>query len=144
VCVAYLTNQESAADDLVQDAFVPWMLSRSRLDEIENIDAYRMQATEELHQICAYACFRKESSKAGSVLILRFFHNYFPTEIAGVMNSSRNCVDQWQRLARREAKLFMNQPRGLRFVNGEAPARTSVRYLGSDLTRQLIISADPR
>jgi RNA polymerase sigma factor (sigma-70 family) len=176
VWAIYLTNQESAADDLVQDAFVQWMLSRSRLEEIENIDGYlrtmlrnmhlsrtsraaqrpqettlsiadydsgqlgwtviepprRMQATQELHQICAYACFRKESSKAGSVLILRFFHNYFPTEIAGVMNSSRNCVDQWQRLARREAKLFMNRPSGLRFVNGEAPARTSVRYLRSD------------
>src|SRR5215207_1069504 len=186
----YLTNQESAADDLVHDAFVQWMLSRTRLEEIENIDGYlrtmlrnmhfsrmnraaqrlqdttlsiadydscqfgwtaiepprRMQASEELHQICAYACFRKESSKAGSVLILRFFHNYFPTEIASVLNSSRNCVDQWQRLARREAKLFMNRPGGLRFVNGEAPARHPVRYLRSDCDlmldlRELIFSS---
>ncbi|HJT30256.1 MAG TPA: RNA polymerase sigma factor [Pyrinomonadaceae bacterium] len=185
-----LTNQESAADDLVQDAFVQWMLGRTRLEEIENIDGYlrtmlrnmhfsrvsraaqrlhetelsiadydsgllgwaaiepprRLQASEDLHQICAYACFRKESSKAGSVLILRFFHNYFPTEIASVLNSSRNCVDQWQRLARREAKLFMNRPGGLRFVNGEAPARSSVRYLKSDCDlmfdlRQLIFSS---
>ena len=172
----YLTSQQSAADDLVQDAFVQWMLSRTRLEEIENIDGYlrtmlrnmhfsrmsraaqrlqettlsvadydsshlgwtaiepprRMQASEELHQICAYACFRKESSKAASVLILRFFHNYFPTEIASVLNSSRNCVDQWQRLARREAKLFMNRPGGLRFVNGAAPARPPVRYFRSD------------
>jgi RNA polymerase sigma factor (sigma-70 family) len=172
----HLTNQVSAADDLVQDAFVQWMLGRTRLEEIENIDGYlrtmlrnmhfsrmsraaqrlqetalsiadydsgllgwtaiepprRLQASEDLHQICAYACFRKESSKAGSVLILRFFHNYFPTEIASLLNSSRNCVDQWQRLARREVKLFMNRPGGLRFVNGEAPARHSVRYLRSD------------
>jgi len=99
-----------------------------------------------LHQICAYACFRKESSKAGSVLILRFFHNYFPTEIASVLNSSRNCVDQWQRLARREAKLFMNRPGGLRFVNGETPPRHTVRYLRSDCDlmldlRQLIFGS---
>ncbi|HEU4834503.1 MAG TPA: RNA polymerase sigma factor [Pyrinomonadaceae bacterium] len=176
VWAIHLTNQESAADDLVQDAFVQWMLVRTRLEEIENIDGYlrtmlrnmhfarlsraaqrlqettlsiadydssqlgwaavepprRMQASEELHQICAYVCFRKESSKAASVLILRFFHNYFPTEIAGVLNSSRNSVDQWQRLARREAKLFMNRPGGLRFVNGGAPARHTVRYLRSD------------
>jgi hypothetical protein len=92
----------------------------------------RLQASEDLHQICAYACFRKESSKAGSVLILRFFHNYFPTEIASVLNSSRNCVDQWQRLARREVKLFMNKPGGLRFVNGETPVRHTIRYLRSD------------
>ena len=186
----HLTNQPAAADDLVQDAFVQWMLSRTRLEEIENIDGYlmtmlrnmhfsrmsraaqrlqettlsiadydsgqfgwtamepprRMQASEELHQICAYACFRKESSKAGSVLILRFFHNYFPTEIASVLNSSRNCVDQWQRLARREAKLFMNRPGGLRFVNGETPTRPPVRYLRSDCDlmldlRQLIFSS---
>jgi RNA polymerase sigma factor (sigma-70 family) len=185
-----LTNQESTADDLVQDLFVQWMLSRTRLEEIENIDGYlrtmlrnmhfsrmsraaqrlhettlsladydssllgwtaiepprRMQASEDLHQICAYACARKESSKAGSVLILRFFHNYFPTEIASVLNSSRNCVDQWQRLARREAKLFMNRPGGLRFVNGEVPARHPVRYLRSDCDlmldlRQLIFSS---
>lgn len=186
----HLTSQEAAAEDLVQDAFVQWMLGRTRLEEIENIDGYlrtmlrnmhfsrmsraaqrlqetalsiadydsgllgwtaiepprRMQASEDLHQICAFACFRKESSKAGSVLILRFFHNYFPTEIASVLNSSRNCVDQWQRLARREAKLFMNRPGGLRFVNGEAPSRHPVRYLRSDCDlmldlRQLIFSS---
>ena len=185
-----LTNQESAAEDLVQDAFVQWVLGRTRLEEIENIDGYlrnmlrnmhfsrmsraaqrlqetalsiadydsgllgltaiepprRLQASEDLHQICAYACFRKESSKAGSVLILRFFHNYFPTEIACVLNSSRNCVDQWQRVARREAKLFMTRPGGLRFVNGGAPARHTVRYLRSDCDlmldlRQLIFSS---
>src|SRR5215217_7567903 len=147
-----LTNQQrDAAEDLVQDAFVQWVLARTKLEEIENIEGYlrrmlrnmhvsrmsrsaqqlhesalsvldydsfrlgwpaietarRMQASEELHQICAYACSRKESSKAGSVLILRFFHNYFPTEILRILNSSRNCVDQWQRVARREGKLFM-------------------------------------
>ena len=142
-----LTNQQrDAAEDLVQDAFVQFVLGRTRLEEIENIDGYlrrmlrymhlsrlsrsaqllhdaalsvadydscrlgwtaiepprRMQAFEELHQICTYACARKESSRAGSVLILRFFHDYFPTEIAGILNSTRHCVDQWQRLARRE------------------------------------------
>jgi RNA polymerase sigma factor (sigma-70 family) len=172
----HLTNQQpDSADDLVQDAFVQWVLSRTRLEEIENIDGYlrtmlrnmhfsrmsraaqrlhetlsiadydschfgwtalepprRMQASEDLQKICAYACSRKESSKAGSVLILRFFHNYFPTEIAGILNSTRNCVDQWQRLARREAKLFMNRPGGLRFVNGEAPKPHPVRHLRAD------------
>jgi len=184
-----LTDQESAADDLVQDTFVQWMLSRTRLEEIEipmatypccatctshemnravqrlqettlsiaDCDSghlgwtaieppRRMQASEDLHQICAYACFRKESSKAGSVLILRFFHNYFRTEIVSVMNSSRNCIDEWQRVARREAKSFMNRPGGLRFVNGDAPARHPVRYLRSDCDlmvdlRQLIFNS---
>jgi RNA polymerase sigma factor (sigma-70 family) len=173
----HLTQHWDSADDLVQEAFVQWVLSRTRLEEIENIDGYlrtmlrnmhisrvsrtaqhlhetalsiadydsfrlgwtaiepprRMQASEDLHNICAYACSRKESSKAGSVLILRFFHDYLPSEIAGVLNNSRNCVDQWQRLARREAKLFLKRPGRLRFVNSHSPTRRhSIRYLGSD------------
>ena len=173
-----LTNQQrDAAEDLVQDAFVQFVLGRTRLEEIENIDGYlrrmlrymhvsrvshsaqhlqdaelsvadydscrhgwsaietprRMQAFEELHQICTYACSRKESSRAGSVLILRFFHEYFPSEIAAVLSSSRHCVDQWQGLARREVKLFMNEPGRLRFVNAAKPAeRKQIRYLRSD------------
>lgn len=170
-------HQRESAEDLVQDAFVQFMLSRTRLEEIENIDGYlrrmlrymhasrmnrsaqhlhetaltvadydscrfgwtaiepprRMQASEELHQICTYACSRKESSRAGSVLILRFFHDYFPTEIAGILNSSRHCVDEWQRLARREVKLFMNEPGRLRFVDAKtASERQQVKYLRSD------------
>src|SRR5215216_7744735 len=153
-------QQRDVAEDLVQDAFVQFVLGRTRLEEIENIEGYlrrmlrymhvsrltrsaqhlhetalsvadydsgrlgwtaiepprRMQASEELHQICAYACSRKESSRAGSVLILRFFHDYLPTEIARVLKISRHCVDEWQRLARREMKLFINMPERLRFV----------------------------
>ena len=161
-----LTHDHAAAADLVQDAFVQFMLCRTGLEQIENIDGYlrrmlrnmhasrmsrqaqrlretelsvadydsltlgwpavesprRMQAFEELQQICSYACSRKESSRAGSVLILRYFHDYFPTEIASVIGSSRDCVDQWQRLARREVKLFMNEPGRLRFVASRHPA----------------------
>src|SRR6185369_8207957 len=184
-------NQRDAAEDLVQDAFVQFVLGRSRLEEIENIEGYlrrmlrymhvsrlsrsaqhlhdaalsiadydsghvgwtvvepprRMQASEELVQICTYACSRKESSRAGSVLILRFFHDYFPTEIAAVLNSSRHCVDEWQRLARREAKLFMNEPRRLRFVDAKTTAeRQQVKFIGSDCDlmlelRQMIFSS---
>src|SRR5687768_10250437 len=163
----HLTHQQrDSAEDLVQDAFVQFMLARTQLEEIENINGYlrrllrnmylsrvtrvsqrlqdsalsiadydtfrlgwtaiepprRMQAAEELQQICAYACFRKESSRAGSVLILRFFLDYFPTEIASVLGSSRHCVDQWQRLARREVKVFMDDPRRLRFVDNTTTA----------------------
>ena len=173
-----LTDQQrDAAEDLVQDAFVQFMLGRTRLEEIENIDGYlrrmlrymhvsrlsrsaqhlheaalsvadydscqlgwtaiepprRMQAFEELHQICTYACARKESSRVGSVLILRFFHDYFPTEIASILNSSRHCVDQWQRLARREVKLFIDEPGRLRFVNDTRPSDAfRVKYFKSD------------
>ena len=165
-----LTGSYDEAADLVQDAFVQFMLGRTGLEQIENIDGYlrrmlrymhasrmsrqaqrlqdtalsvadydslslgwtaiepprRMQAFEELQQICSYACARKESSRAGSVLILRFFHDYFPTEIASILASSRHCVDQWQRLARQEVKLFMNEPGRLRFVDAKRAAERCV------------------
>ena len=176
-------RRRDVAEDLVQDAFVQFVLGRTRLAEIENIDGYlrrmlryihiakinrsaqlvhdesalsladydlhrlgwtaiepprRMQASEELHQICTYACSRKESSKAGSVLILRFFHNFLPTEIARILNSSRHCVDEWQRVVRREVKLFMHKPARLRLVNRKALSeRRQLNYLRAD--RDLMI-----
>jgi len=181
----HLTHQQrDSAEDLVQDAFVQFMLARTQLEEIENINGYlrrllrnmylsratrlaqrlhddalsiadydtfrlgwtaieparRMQAAEQLHQICAYACFRKESSRAGSVLILRFFLDYFPTEIASVLSSSRHCVDQWQRLARREVKVFLSEPNRLRFVDAKtAAARMWTRYPASDCDLMLAL-----
>ncbi len=174
----HLTEQQrESAEDLVQDAFVQFMLSRTQPEEIDNITAYlrrlmrnmyvarmtrlaqrlpdnalsiadydtfrlgwttiepgrRMQTAEQLHQICAYACFRKESSRAGSVLILRFFLDYFPTEIASVLGSSRHTVDQWQRVARRETKVFLSEPDRLRFVDTKMDAiRRWTRYPASD------------
>ena len=174
-----LTHQQRDwAEDLVQDAFVQFMLARTRLEEIENLNGYlrrllrnmhfsrttrlnqrlqddalsiadyetvllgwtaveperRMQAAEQLHQICAYACFRKESSRAGSVLILRFFLDYFPTEIASVLGSSRHTVDQWQAVARREAKVFLSEPNRLRFVGAKNSAvRPWSMYPASDV-----------
>ncbi len=47
-----------------------------------------VQHQDELRLICQYACIRKETSKAGSVLILRFFHGYYPSEIARILKAS--------------------------------------------------------
>ena len=176
-----LTNQQrESAEDLVQDAFVQFMLGRTRLEEIENIDGYlrrmlryihlarvsrsaqlvheaalsvadydtwtaiepqrRMQAAEELYQICVYACARKETSRVGSVLILRFFYDYLPIEIARILNTTRHCVDQWQSLARSEAKLFMNEPRRQPFVEVKgAYERQPIKYLKSDCDLMLAL-----
>lgn len=183
-----LTHQQrESAEDLVQDAFVQFMLARTQLEEIENIDGYlrrvlrnmyisrvtrlaqrlqqdmafsiadfdtlrlgwtaiepprRVQAAEQLHQICAYACFRKESSRAGSVLILRFFLDYFPTEIASILSSNRHCVDQWQRLARREVKIFIEDPARLRFVDAKTSTASAwTKYPSSDCDLMLALRA---
>jgi len=80
----------------------------------------RMEAQDELRRICHYACVRKESSKAASVLALRFFHGYYPSEIARVMKSSRQAVTVWQRIARREARLYLENPNALSFISNKA------------------------
>src|SRR6266545_7083515 len=77
---------------------------------------------DELRLICQYACARKETSKAGSVLILRFFHSYYPSEIARVLRTNRTAIDRWLELARREAKTYLVDPHALKFTTGDPPS----------------------
>ena len=98
-----------------------------------------MQVAEELRRICNYACIRKETSKAASVLILRFFHGYYTTEIAQVMCAQRGAVDQWLRLARREVKAYLDDPHSLKFMTEvvEDPTAHSIATTTSDLLSDL-------
>ncbi len=59
---------------------------------------------DEIACISSYALARKGSSKAASALILRFFHGYYPSEIAQVMKCSRGAVYELLRRARSEAR----------------------------------------
>lgn len=71
----------------------------------------QIQIKDELRAICHYACRRKEKSVTGSVLILRFFHGYVPSEIAKLLHSSRNIVDVQLRSARFEVlECLLNVP----------------------------------
>jgi RNA polymerase sigma factor (sigma-70 family) len=99
----------------------------------------RMKMRDELGAVCHYACMRKESSKAGSVLILRFFHGYYPDEIARIMCVKRPAVKERLRLARAEAKLYLSDPDRLSFI-GDKPnklAKFAVDPAISDLRNQL-------
>src|SRR5262249_6358107 len=80
----------------------------------------RFQVLDELRTICRYACARKETSKAGSILILRFFHGYYPSEIIQLTGSSRQSVDTWLRIARGEARVYLQDPCRLAFLKGTA------------------------
>lgn len=64
----------------------------------------QIQAQEQLRRVCQYACVRKDTAKIASVLILRFFHGYYPEEIVQVLRSPRHAIDNWLLLARSEAK----------------------------------------
>ncbi|HEX8556741.1 MAG TPA: RNA polymerase sigma factor [Pyrinomonadaceae bacterium] len=80
-------------------------------------DLIRVQ--DELRQVCRYACLRKETSKAGGVLILRFMHGYYPGEIARFTRSTREAVEERLRVARSEARQYLKDPDSLRFINRE-------------------------
>lgn len=86
-------------------------------------DLIRVQ--DDLRQVCHYACVRKESSKAGSVLILRFMHGYYPVEIARLTGSTREAVEERLRLARNEARQYLKDPESLRFINKERGVRAA-------------------
>ena len=80
----------------------------------------QLQVQEELRAICAYGCRRKDTSKAGGVLLLRFFHAYYPVEIARILNSTRAAVDIWLRIARNEAKSYLDNPECPGFIQARA------------------------
>lgn len=76
-----------------------------------------IKAQDELRWICRYAFIRKDSSKAGSVLILRFLHGYLPNEIALLLKSPRASVDKFLQAARREVKSFRQSPDSVSFLH---------------------------
>jgi RNA polymerase sigma factor (sigma-70 family) len=78
----------------------------------------RLQARDDLRRVCEYAAERKETSKAASVLILRFFHLYFPAEIAKVLCTTRQAVEVWLINARRESHLCLEDPSALKLIGG--------------------------
>jgi RNA polymerase sigma factor (sigma-70 family) len=90
-----------------------------------------IQVAEELIKICDYACSRKESSKAASVLILRFFHGYFTSEIAEMIRAPRRTVHEWLRIARNEVKAFLENPKAFTFIgeSGESQSTQTSRNL---------------
>lgn len=69
-----------------------------------------IQVRDKLLAICRYACLRKETSISGSIFILRFFHGYFPEEIAMLLLCSRNVVYVQLKTVRQEIDAFLVNP----------------------------------
>jgi DNA-directed RNA polymerase specialized sigma24 family protein len=138
-------ERRSSRGRFQQLTIVEYESAETGLRTVEARDLIRVQ--DDLRQVCHYACLRKEHAKLASVLILRFFHGYYPSEIARVIRSPRAAVDKWLQLARAEAKLAITAPQSLR-LKGEDPslgfmptgfARTTEELLGE--LRQLIFGS---
>lgn len=79
----------------------------------------RQNAFAALRHIVRYACLRKTTSKAASVLLLRFFHGYYPGEIARILRTTEVAVAGRLRLARAEARGFLADPARLQSFDGQ-------------------------
>ena len=62
---------------------------------------------QDLLRICRYAFIRKETSKKACILTLRYFHGYYPSEIAKIVNSNGLLVRQLLFDARKEVKRYL-------------------------------------
>jgi RNA polymerase sigma factor (sigma-70 family) len=90
----------------------------------------QIRLQDELRQVCQYACVRKQTSKAGSVLILRFLHGYYPREIAEVMRSTRPAVEERLRTVRSEVRQYLKNPNSLHFMHGSSAANMQITPMG--------------
>src|SRR6266498_2731500 len=109
------------------------------LEELTNAQV-QSQIRHQLQRLCHYACIRKNSSKAGSVLLLRFFHGYYPEEIARVLRTSRQAVEDRLRSARTEARVFLEDPASLSFMSGRIsspPQQSTVANRAEDFMAEL-------
>ena len=72
--------------------------------------ADQLLSADSLMRACDFACYRKESSLAASILILRYFHGYFPGEICTLLGARRKLVYRWIDRGRNETKEYMESP----------------------------------
>ncbi len=79
----------------------------------------------DLAGICDYCCLRRKTSRAGSVLIFRFFLNYYPSEIVRLLKISSAAVYKLTETGRLEAKAFLTRPEGLHFLGSNARPSSS-------------------
>lgn len=105
----HLSQIRRATRNRVQQlSIVEYESAETGLLKVEPRDPFKVR--EELLAVCHYACERKQTSKTGSILILRFFHGYYPSEIASVLNCTNQVVRFRLLIARREAKHFLEAP----------------------------------
>lgn len=99
----------------------------------------RLRFRDELAAVCQYACIRKETSKGGSVLIMRFFHGYYPEEIAKVLKSTRSVVHERLRLSRAEAKTYVEAPERTKFADGSKAKPVKFDSVAADTDLRIVL-----
>ena len=70
----------------------------------------QIEIQDELRSILSFLLWKRKTTKFASIFLLRFFHGYFPEEIALICRSSRHSVDLGLRHARAELKTYFLDP----------------------------------
>jgi len=84
----------------------------------------------DLARVCEYACIRRHTSRSASVLILRFFFGYYPSEIVRVLQTTPAAVEKHLQAARQEARAYLERPGTLRFLGQDVtPTQKFPSYL---------------
>lgn len=95
----------------------------------------RLATAAELRRICLFACRRKERSRSGSVLLLRFFLGFFPREIARILKCPLRGANDWLRIARRETRAHLARDAGAACTVVTLSTRNEVEDVLADLRR---------
>jgi DNA-directed RNA polymerase specialized sigma24 family protein len=80
-----------------------------------------VQVRSALARVCEYTTSRMHTSRSASVLALRFFLGYYPSEIVRILQTTPVTVDKLLQAARLEARVFLERPGTLRFLGQEIP-----------------------
>ena len=92
----------------------------------------------QLWQVCEYMCERKKRSSSASVLLLRFFLGYFPSEIARILRTTRVSVDKHLHAARRDARSAVSRPHALGIFGRKRSLRELPQF--SDGSHELFLA----
>ena len=84
-------------------------------------DADPIEMQDGLRRILAYLNWRKLHAKCASILLLRFFHGFFPSEIMQIALQTRRSVDAGLAQAREEAKSYLADPTKVSFIHRGSP-----------------------
>src|SRR5712664_609664 len=87
---------------------------------------------QELLRICRYAFIRKETSKNACILTLRYFHGYYPSEIAKVINGNALLVRRLLSDARKEVKRLLTNSFEHKDAATELPSE--LKKMGADIS----------
>ena len=81
-----------------------------------------LQRQNDLRRICAYAVWRKQSSKSASYFILHFFHGYSRREIGEMVRLPLSAIYNKLKAARSEVKSHLESASKLRVVDSNLPS----------------------